>query len=215
MSESPSAAPRWRLLPYGESAVLVECEPADVASVQAGLASAGLPGVELVPAARTVLVRVTHAAQLPTVRDRVAAILSAPLPDAGRPDPSHTVTVPVRYDGADLADVAGLTGLTINGVVAAHTGRAWRVAFGGFAPGFAYLDGGDPRLLVPRRATPRTEVPAGAVGLAGEYSGIYPRASPGGWQLIGTTAAVLWDASRTPPALLRPGWWVRFEAADR
>lgn len=208
-------APKWRLLPYGESALLVECDPADVASVQAGLAAAGLPGVELVPAARTVLVRARDAASLPAVRDRVSAILSSPLPDAPRPDPGHTVTIPVRYDGADLAEVADLTGLTIEGVVAAHTGRPWRVAFGGFAPGFAYLDAGDRRLTVARRATPRTEVPAGAVGLAGEYSGIYPRASPGGWQLIGTTSVVLWDASRPPPALLRPGWWVSFEAVDQ
>ncbi|HNP11666.1 MAG TPA: carboxyltransferase domain-containing protein, partial [Mycobacterium sp.] len=88
----------------------------------------------------------------------------------------------------------------------------WRVGFGGFAPGFAYLVGGDPRLAVPRRAEPRTRVPAGSVGLAGEFSGVYPRESPGGWQLIGRTDAVLWDIDRTPPALLRPGMWVRFRA---
>ena len=88
-------------------------------------------------------------------------------------------------------------------------------AFCGFAPGFAYLEGADDRLVVPRRETPRTEVPAGSVGLADGYSGIYPRASPGGWQLIGTTTAVLWDVEREPPALLRPGWWVQFVAVDR
>ena len=97
-------------------------------------------------------------------------------------------------------------------VVAAHTGTSWRIAFGGFAPGFAYLTGGDPRLQVPRRDEPRTTVPAGAVGLAGEYSGVYPRPSPGGWQLIGRTDAVLWDAERDPPALLMPGGTVRFRA---
>ena len=94
--------------------------------------------------------------------------------------------------------------------MAAHTGPPWRVAFGGFAPGFAYLIGGDPRLRVPRRDRPRPSVPAGAVGLAGEFSGVYPRSSPGGWQLIGTTEAVLWDVDRDPPALLRPGATVRF-----
>ena len=87
-----------------------------------------------------------------------------------------------------LAGVGSLTGLTPEAVVAAHTGRPWRVAFSGFAPGFAYLDGGYPRLVVPRLATPRTVVPAGAV---------------------------LWDTDREPPALLRPGWWVRFVAVDR
>ena len=93
--------------------------------------------------------------------------------------------------------------------------RLWRVGFAGFAPGFAYLVGGDPRLDVPRRPTPRTRVPAGSVGLAGEFSGIYPRSSPGGWQLIGRTEQVLWDLDRDPPALLRPGLWVQFVDVDR
>ena len=95
-------------------------------------------------------------------------------------------------------------------MVSAHTGRDWTVGFAGFAPGFAYLVDGDPRLRVPRRTTPRPQVPQGAVGLAGEFSGIYPRPSPGGWQLIGTTDAPLWDSGRTPPALLLPGTRVRF-----
>ncbi len=120
------------------------------------------------------------------------------------------VEVPVVYDGADLGEVAALTGLTPAGVVAAHTGTPWRVAFTGFAPGFGYLEGGDPRLDVPRRAVPRVRVPAGAVGLAGRFSGVYPVESSGGWQLIGRTEAVLWDLDRDPPALLRPGISVRF-----
>src|SRR5690606_38116373 len=98
------------------------------------------------------------------------------------------VELAVIYDGPDLAEVAELTRLTPEQVVAAHTGTPWRVGFSGFAPGFAYLVGGDPRLQVPRRAEPRTQVPAGSVGLAGEFSGVYPRQSPGGWQLIGCTA---------------------------
>ncbi len=89
------------------------------------------------------------------------------------------------YDGADLDEVARLTGMTPDQVVAAHTGTLWRVGFGGFAPGFAYLVGGDERLNVPRQSEPRTRVPAGSVALAGEFSGVYPRESPGGWQLIG------------------------------
>jgi KipI family sensor histidine kinase inhibitor len=124
------------------------------------------------------------------------------------------VEITVVYDGPDLTEVARLTGLAEDEIVAAHTGTPWRIAFGGFAPGFAYLTGGDPRLSVPRRDEPRTTVPAGAVGLAGEYSGVYPRPSPGGWQLIGRTDAVLWDADRDPPALLAPGGSVRFRAAS-
>lgn len=131
--------------------------------------------------------------------------------DAGAPDP---IRIPVRYDGPDLAEVAERTGLTAGELIAAHTGTLWRAAFAGFAPGFAYLTGGDPRLSVPRRATPRTEIPSGAVGMAGEYCGIYPRRSPGGWQLIGSTDVVLWDERRDPPALLAPGTAVRFVAVD-
>jgi KipI family sensor histidine kinase inhibitor len=121
--------------------------------------------------------------------------------------------IPVTYDGPDLADVARLTGLGEREVVEAHTGSTWRVAFGGFAPGFGYLVGGDPRLEVPRREESRTTVPAGAVGLAGTFSGVYPRESPGGWQLIGTTSAPMWDLDRDPPALLVPGAVVRFTEA--
>ena len=106
-------------------------------------------------------------------------------PADGRVD----VQIDVVYDGPDLDEVARLTGLTADQVVAAHTGTPWRVGFGGFAPGFAYLVGGDSRLEVARRAEPRTKVPAGSVGLAGEFSGVYPRESPGGWQLIGRTSA--------------------------
>ena len=122
------------------------------------------------------------------------------------------MVIDVVYDGADLTEVAGLTGMAAGEVIAAHTGTPWRVGFGGFAPGFAYLVGGDPRLHVPRRAEPRTRVPAGSVALAGEFSGVYPRESPGGWQLIGRTDAVLWDVERPQPALLTPGMWVRFRA---
>jgi KipI family sensor histidine kinase inhibitor len=96
-------------------------------------------------------------------------------------------------------------------VVARHTGSEWTVAFAGFAPGFGYLTGGDPRLEVPRRETPRTRIPAGSVGLAGRFAGVYPHDSPGGWQLIGSTTLRVWDLDRDPPALLAPGVRVRFE----
>ena len=205
-----------RLLPAGETAVLVEAEPARLAGLVDAL-DGGAVGdvVELVPGARTVLVRFASPRALAERRTALAALLSA-VPDlAPMPDPGRTVEIDVAYDGPDLQEVGELTGLGVEAVVAAHTAAPWRVAFGGFAPGFAYLSGGDPRLRVPRRAEPRPLVPAGAVGLAGEFSGIYPRASPGGWQLIGRTPVALWDPDREPPALLRPGWWVRFVAVDR
>jgi KipI family sensor histidine kinase inhibitor len=203
-----------RILPCGESALLIECAPEQVASLHAALVDSALPVTDVVPAARTVLVRF-EPHLLATAREKLETFLAAPLPPAPSAAPGTTVTIEVRYDGPDLARVAALTALDAEQLVAAHTGRPWRVAFGGFAPGFAYLAGGDERLAVPRLETPRTEVPAGSVGLADGYSGIYPRPSPGGWHLIGRTTAVLWDVDREPPALLRPGWWVQFVAVDR
>jgi biotin-dependent carboxylase-like uncharacterized protein len=129
-----------------------------------------------------------------------------------QPAAVSTVVIETVYDGPDLEWVAGFTGRSVDGVIAAHSSNPWRVAFCGFAPGFAYLAGGAPGLTVPRRDSPRPEVPCGAVGLAGPYSGIYPRPSPGGWQLIGRTEVPLWDARRDPPALLRPGMAVEFRA---
>lgn len=217
-TSGPPAGPR--LLPYGDSGVLVEL--ADTETVLAwcdALRAADPPEVaDIVPAARTVLVLAAERTPLSRLRDRLSALSSAPAParrGSDGPDPEPAIEIPVRYDGPDLAEVAQLTGLEEDAVVTAHTGAPWRVAFGGFAPGFGYLTGGDPRLVVPRRAEPRTVVPAGAVGLAGSFSGIYPRESPGGWQLIGTTATRLWDPDREPPALLRPGAVVRFVEVDR
>ncbi|GAA3308229.1 hypothetical protein GCM10020295_69690 [Streptomyces cinereospinus] len=124
------------------------------------------------------------------------------------------VELPVRYDGPDLADVAALWGVSEPEVARIHAGTEFRVAFCGFAPGFGYLTGLPPHCHVPRRATPRTAVPAGSVALAGPYTGVYPHASPGGWQLIGSTDAVLWDPARVPAALLSPGTRVRFVPVD-
>ena len=202
--------PEPLLLPYGERALLVQAAPADIGRLQVALA--GLVGVEIVPAASSLLIRPAAVERLDELRAAVAAIIARPLPPAPTAGSGSVLPIRVVYDGPDLAEVAELTGLGLDGVVAAHTGTPWRVAFGGFAPGFAYLADGDPRLVVPRKAEPRTSVPAGSVGIAGEFSGVYPRESPGGWQLIGRTDAVLWDQHRTPPALLSPGTWVRFEA---
>jgi KipI family sensor histidine kinase inhibitor len=116
----------------------------------------------------------------------------------------------VYYDGADLAAVADRSGLTSAEVVRRHADREYVVLFCGFSPGFGYLTGLDEQLKLPRLGTPRTSVPAGSVAIADEFTGIYPRASPGGWHLLGHTEASLFDVQRDPPALLTPGRRVRF-----
>ena len=197
-----------RLLDDGDDAVLLERADLAEALGLAPLVRAALPAVvEVVPGARTLLLRLAA----PLTADARARLLALPAgPPTGASEP--VVTLPVVYDGDDLDEVGALTGLGADGVVAAHTGQTWTVGFCGFAPGFGYLVGGDDRLRVPRRPTPRTRVPAGAVGLAGSFSGVYPRSGPGGWQLLGRTSTPLWDLAADPPALLRPGTGVRFEA---
>ncbi|MCG7607914.1 MULTISPECIES: 5-oxoprolinase subunit B family protein [Mycobacterium] len=213
MDAGPSLTP-GTARDYGDQALLLEFDStADVLAWTATLTAAKLLGVlDIVPASRTILIKLADPRYQAPTRQRLSKLRlqpgSAPVRPTGQPD----VTIDVVYDGADLDDVAALTGLTPAQVIAAHTGTPWQVGFMGFAPGFAYLVGGDGRLHVPRRAEPRTSVPAGAVALAGEFSGIYPRQSPGGWQLIGRTDAVLFDVHRDEPALLTPGTWVQFRA---
>jgi KipI family sensor histidine kinase inhibitor len=193
---------------YGDRALLVEvADLHTVAALYSALRRSPLPGqVDLVPAARTVLVVLDRP---PSELD--AARLRGVVPeDAGARDRPRAVELAVVFDGPDLAEVAALTGRSRAAVVEVLTGAELTVAFGGFAPGFGYLAGLPADLSVPRRATPRTRVRAGSVGLAGPFAGIYPRASPGGWQLVGRTDAVLFDVDRDPPALLTPGARVRF-----
>lgn len=205
-----------RLLAYGPEALLVEVPSvAEVMALADGLRATAPGGVrDIVPAARTVLVRydaaiVSRAAVaqwVTTVRRR------GPAP----PVPPRAVTIPVVYDGADLAEVAARTGLTRDGVVSLHHSAEYVCAFGGFAPGFGYLVGLDARLHLPRRSTPRSRVPAGSVGIAAEFSAVYPAASPGGWHLLGRArGAPLWDVERKPPSLVSPGTRVRFVAVQR
>lgn len=201
-----------RLLPCGDTGLLVELgDLDDVLALYAELVDAPPEGVvDLVPAARTLMLRLDPTR---TDADLVGRAVRAVEPQPGnRPDSGH-LDVPVVYDGEDLAEVGRLTGLGERGVVEAHTSQEWTVAFCGFAPGFGYLVGTDDRLTVPRRSVPRTRVPARAVALAGEFSGVYPRESPGGWQLIGHTTLQPWDLDRDPPALLVPGLRVRFVEA--
>lgn len=218
----------------GESALLLDC--ADLAHAMALAQELGRlrpEAVDVVPAARTVLVTARDAAALPDLRERVEEVLggddtpSSPTPSGptahagpGAGAGPGVVTIDVRYDGPDLADVADLAGLSVEALVRRHTSTTWRAAFGGFAPGFFYLVderelGGDPGELpaIPRLGTPRARVPAGSVGLADRFSAVYPGVSPGGWRLIGTTDARLWDLDRPEPALLAPGVAVRFRDA--
>ena len=174
------------VLEYGDQALLLQFDnTTDVLAWTAAIREAALPGVlDIVPAARTVLLKLKGPNHQAAARRRLRALQVAPDTVAITPAEAPMV-IDVVYDGADLTEVAELTGLSTAQVINAHTATPWQVGFGGFAPGFAYLLGGDPRLAVPRRSEPRSAVPAGAVGLAGEFTGIYPRRSPGGWQLIG------------------------------
>lgn len=219
MDANATGAGPAKIRDYGDRALLLECVGTDeVLAWSAAIRKAELPGVlDIVPASRTVLIKLGGTRYQGPTRQRLAKldVASAANSAAAAGEVHADVQIDVIYDGPDLDEVARLTGLTADQVVAAHTATPWRVGFGGFAPGFAYLIGGDARLEVPRRDEPRTKVPVGAVGLAGQFSGVYPRESPGGWQLIGRTAdgqPALWDVDRDPPALLMPGMWVQFRA---
>ena len=197
----------------GERGLLVEVEDLEtVHRLHAALRELDPPGVvELVPGYRTVLI-VADPGQAEALDELAARLPHLELPPA-EAAAGATVEIPVSYDGEDLPEVAGLTGLEAEEVVRRHTAPEYTVAFLGFSPGFPYLVGLDPALQVPRRDTPRTSIPAGSVGLAGNQTGIYPTASPGGWQLIGHTDVTLFDPARDPPALLAPGTHLRFTVA--
>jgi KipI family sensor histidine kinase inhibitor len=197
----------------GERGLLVEVEDLEtVHRLHAALRQLDPPGVvELVPGYRTVLI-VADPGQAEALDELAARLPHLELPPA-ESVAGETVEIPVSYDGEDLPEVAGLTGLEPEEVVRRHTAPEYTVAFLGFSPGFPYLVGLDPALEVPRRETPRTSIPAGSVGLAGNQTGIYPTASPGGWQLIGHTDVTLFDPARDPPALLAPGTHLRFTVA--
>lgn len=198
-----------RVLPSGTTALLVELDDLDeVLGLYAALAG-NLPDgvVDVVPAARTLLV----------VTDSPATSLSSVADAVRRTTPRHAcldsgelVEVPVTYDGEDLEETAQLLGCDGAELVRRHTADEWTVAFCGFVPGFGYLTSKTWQSDVPRRSSPRKRVPPGSVALAGEFSGVYPRESPGGWQLIGRTKLAIFDLSRDPAALLRPGIRVRF-----
>jgi KipI family sensor histidine kinase inhibitor len=201
------------VLDYGDQALLLQFDStAEVLAWAAALRDAAMPDVlDIVAAARTVLLQLDGPGRQGATRRQLETMRV--VAGAESIAPGEPLVIDVVYDGVDLDEVAELSGLTTTQVIDAHTANPWNVGFCGFAPGFAYLVGGDPRLAVPRRSEPRPSVPAGSVGLAGEFTGIYPRRSPGGWQLIGRTDAALWDIDRPDPALLTPGTWVQFRAA--
>ena len=198
-----------RFLPVRDDAVLIELDDLDsTLALFDSLSSDPIPGTgELIPGARTLLVFYRPSAVTPAAIARAARSRDLGSRVAGE---GNLIEIPVRYDGEDLAEVAALLGVTAAEVVAMHTGQDYAVGFTGFAPGFAYLTGGHPALNVPRRTSPRTRIPAGSVALAGTFSGVYPRESPGGWQLIGTTESLMWDLGRERAALMLPGDRVRF-----
>lgn len=193
-----------RLLPCGPRAVLAEFDTLDeVMSAATAWRAASLPGViDVVPAALTVLVQ--HDGTLDT------SLLTEPIATDG-PTPGPVVVVPVRYDGADLHAVADACGMSVTDVIDIHSSATYTCAFCGFIEGFPYLVGLDPRLVLPRRATPRTRVPRGSVAIVSTFTGIYPAETPGGWHLLGSTDMPMWDDRRDPPATLPPGTQVRFE----
>lgn len=211
------------LRPAGDRAFLCIPAPDRVAELATELRERSLPGVvDLLPAAQTVLVTVDSPASADRLRpeiERLIAAVNATVPgnvSRGTLPRGEPLRIPVHYDGPDLPEVADALGIRPDEVIAAHTDTVWRCAFAGFAPGFGYLEAPDDRLTVARRSTPRTRIPAGSVALAGGYSAVYPRESPGGWQLIGRTGLTMWDTERDPPALIRAGELVRFvDAAAR
>jgi KipI family sensor histidine kinase inhibitor len=201
------------ILRYGERAILLEVGSHLVADYAYAIAELDLPEVaDVVPAAETILIRVHRASALGSVEFRLQGLEPSSAPQSEQ----RTITIGATYDGPDLADVAAETGLSVEDVVALHSGALYRVQFCGFSPGYGYLTGLDPLLQLPRRSSPRTRVPKGSIAIAGAYSTVYPSASPGGWHLIGSTETQMFDPGRyehgESPSLLQPGLHVRFVA---
>lgn len=196
-----------RILPSGSCGLLLELESLEeVLERYAALQAADLPVLDLVPAGRTILVVADRGTDLRGLADQVRGV--GPGERAG--EAAEAVQIPVRYDGEDLGEAAELLGWSAEELVRRHQEEEWTVAFCGFAPGFGYLAGTRFTWDTPRRSSPRTSVPAGSLALAGEFTGVYPRSSPGGWQLIGHALVDVFDLDRDPPALLVPGRPVRF-----
>lgn len=205
--------------PMGTNALLIDYSSSSnpLAKVlRAHAAAVEIEGlVDRVPAAQTLLLRFEGPAR--RYLGAVEAALRGGDAQGHTVGKRKTVKIPVHYDGTDLEPLAGTLGMSPQALIDWHCERPWTAAFGGFAPGFYYMvrAGGDgwPKVFdIPRLSTPRTRVPKGSVGLAGQFAGVYPIDSPGGWQLLGHTDVEMWDVSRPSPALLEPGAQVQFEA---
>lgn len=204
-----------RIVPYGREATIIDgLSPGTAAlltvEVRAVCNNAGVAAHDVIPAARSLVVKhdATHSR---TVQQLFVELLSSR--DIGSHkhlNPASVVEIPVRYDGADLAEVARACDESVERIVRLHSDAVYTVEFCGFAPGFAYLRGLHEQLHLPRRASPRARVPAGSVAIATNYSAVYPNDSPGGWHLLGTTSLRIWNTDWNPPALLQPGATVRF-----
>lgn len=216
----PEGAGRPSIVPLGDAAVTIrlgnhvdKALALRVRALAARIRGAGVPAVREVVvgyAALTVwydALRTDYA----VVADALETIVREPIAESPVQAKTREHTLPVRYDGPDLPDVAQRTGLSVSEVIARHSGRWYEVYLIGFVPGFAFLGDLDPALVLPRRSAPRTRVPAGTVGIAGAQTGVYPLVTPGGWHLLGRTDVALFDPAADPPALLAPGDRVRFE----
>ena len=198
------------ILPMGDGALLVETrDSAEAQKLRLALAAETIPGLrQLVPGSASLLIEANPLlADLDALAQRLPELVRTP--QVATPPRTHEISV--RYGGEGLDAVATALSMTAEEVVRRHSGANYTVAFLGFAPGFAYLTGLDPRLRLPRLTTPRTRTPAGAVAMAGEFTGIYPQATPGGWHVLGLATPCLFDAARPSPALLSPGDQVRFK----
>lgn len=197
----------------GDVGVLIEfASLQDVLALHADLEARPMSGlVDMVPALETLLVKFDPGITTP---EQICQNIKTRSPRRAEQQTGRVLRIPVRYDGEDLPVVSSLLGISIAEAIRRHSSQMWTVAFSGFSPGFGYLVGDTGGLHVSRRASPRIRVPAGAVALAGEFTGIYPRESPGGWQIVGHTDLKTWDLERIPPALLTPGTRVSFERVD-
>lgn len=204
-----------RIVPYGREATIIDgLSPGTAAlltvEVRAVCNNAGVAAHDVIPAACSLVVKhdATHSR---TVQQLLVELLSSrDISSHKHLNPASVVEIPVRYDGADLAEVARACDESVERIVRLHSDAVYTVEFCGFAPGFAYLRGLHEQLHLPRRASPRARVPAGSVAIATNYSAVYPNDSPGGWHLLGTTSLRIWNTDWNPPALLQPGATVRF-----
>jgi inhibitor of KinA len=201
-----------RVLPYGESAVLVELGDAFDETL-ADRARAIADGWDLgpaIPAYTSVVLAFDPQTDPASVESRVARLLRTEGPQSAAHTPARLVEIPTRYDGADLAEVARMSAMSVDELVALHRGRDYIAFFLGFLPGWAYCGRLDPRIKAPRLESPRPRIAAGTVAVADGQTGVYSYPSPGGWRLIGTTDVLMFDPARDEPSLLRAGDRVRF-----